>query len=240
MIAAGLAGDHERAETCLRELLAITESRGERQLRAYALWTRALSDWRQGRPHDTRRLLESSLRLLQMPGSTEPYGTARCIEMMAWVAAGERRYQRAAILLGAADALWTQVGIPFATLRHLIGDHETCERQARTGLGDAAFTDAYARGQALAYVDAVAHGLDQRQPETPAPDDGSTGLTRRERQVADLLAEGLSNKEIASRLVISRRTAESHVEHILTKLGFTSRTQVAAWKAAQPSPDQIS
>jgi non-specific serine/threonine protein kinase len=54
-------------------------------------------------------------------------------------------------------------------------------------------------------------------------------LTRRERQVADLVSRGLTNKQIAAKLVISQRTAQGHVEHILTKLGFTSRAQIAAW-----------
>jgi DNA-binding NarL/FixJ family response regulator len=62
---------------------------------------------------------------------------------------------------------------------------------------------------------------------------GITELTRREREIADLVAEGLSNKDIATKLVISQRTAETHVEHILTKLGFTSRAQIAAWAAEQ-------
>ena len=50
--------------------------------------------------------------------------------------------------------------------------------------------------------------------------------------MARLIAGGRSNKEIAAELVISQRTAEGHVERILTKLGFTSRAQVAAWVAA--------
>jgi DNA-binding CsgD family transcriptional regulator len=54
-------------------------------------------------------------------------------------------------------------------------------------------------------------------------------LTKRERQVAHLVARGLSNKQIATELFISPHTAQGHVEHILTKLGFTSRTQIAAW-----------
>ena len=54
--------------------------------------------------------------------------------------------------------------------------------------------------------------------------------------MARLLARGRSNKEIAAELVISQRTAEGHVERILTKLGFTSRAQVAAW-VASPSDD---
>lgn len=54
-------------------------------------------------------------------------------------------------------------------------------------------------------------------------------LTRREREIAELVAEGLTNREIATKLFISERTAESHVEQIRGKLGFRSRTQVAAW-----------
>ncbi|EWM17814.1 response regulator transcription factor, partial [Kutzneria sp. 744] len=51
----------------------------------------------------------------------------------------------------------------------------------------------------------------------------------RERQVADLVAAGASNKEIAARLVISIRTAEKHLANITKKLAFTSRSQLAAW-----------
>lgn len=56
-----------------------------------------------------------------------------------------------------------------------------------------------------------------------------TVLTPREREVAGLVAEGLSNRQIAEKLYVSERTAETHVQNILTKLGFTSRTQVAGW-----------
>ncbi|MFF0494244.1 ATP-binding protein [Nocardia sp. NPDC004068] len=55
------------------------------------------------------------------------------------------------------------------------------------------------------------------------------GLSRREREVARLVAQGLSNREIAAALVLSERTAQNHVQHILTKLGFTKRAQIAAW-----------
>jgi DNA-binding NarL/FixJ family response regulator len=67
---------------------------------------------------------------------------------------------------------------------------------------------------------------------SPASGSGMT-LTPRERTVADLVAEGLTNKAIAADLVISVRTVEGHVERTLAKLGFTSRAQVAGWVAAQ-------
>jgi DNA-binding CsgD family transcriptional regulator len=61
---------------------------------------------------------------------------------------------------------------------------------------------------------------------------GSGPLTRREREIAILVAQGLSNRHIAAVSHISERTVESHVQHILGKLGFSNRTQIAAWVAA--------
>jgi DNA-binding NarL/FixJ family response regulator len=69
--------------------------------------------------------------------------------------------------------------------------------------------------------------------ETAAPAPVAGGLSRRETDVARLMTEGLSDKEIGRRLFISERTVESHARNILTKLGFTTRTQVAAWMAVQ-------
>jgi len=62
---------------------------------------------------------------------------------------------------------------------------------------------------------------------------GPTLLSRREREVAALVARGLTNREIARTLVVSERTAENHVQHILTKLGFGSRAQIAAWTVSE-------
>jgi DNA-binding CsgD family transcriptional regulator len=98
------------------------------------------------------------------------------------------------------------------------GDLARAERTARDAdrlaraLGMAAYTD---RTRALvAHLDRVGR---------------SGALSPREAEVAELVAQGLTNRQIAERLVISERTAENHVQHILTKLGFTTRSQIAAW-----------
>jgi non-specific serine/threonine protein kinase len=79
---------------------------------------------------------------------------------------------------------------------------------------------------------AIRYALDERAPATAAPrPDGA--LTRRENEVAALIAEGKTNKEIAAKLLIARRTVEAHIEHILGKLGFISRTQIAVWVVEQ-------
>ncbi len=63
----------------------------------------------------------------------------------------------------------------------------------------------------------------------------TTELSSREHEVARLVTDGLTNRQIAKRLVISERTAQNHVQHILTKLGFSTRSQIAAWMSTRPS-----
>ena len=75
---------------------------------------------------------------------------------------------------------------------------------------------------------ALDEGPREHQDATPTDPDEQL-LTPREREIATLVAEGLTNRQIASRLTISPRTAEGHVERILTKLGFTTRTQIVTW-----------
>ena len=78
-----------------------------------------------------------------------------------------------------------------------------------------------------------AAGRDQPVDGVPdaQPPAASIALSRREKEVAQLLAQGLSNREIAARLYLSERTVDNHVHHILDKLGFDSRVQIATWMA---------
>ncbi|CAN5457270.1 hypothetical protein BH11ACT8_BH11ACT8_00620 [soil metagenome] len=64
-------------------------------------------------------------------------------------------------------------------------------------------------------------------------------LTRRESEISLLVADGLANRAIAEKLVISQRTAEGHVENVLSKLGFSSRTQIAAWITERRSASMV-
>jgi non-specific serine/threonine protein kinase len=240
--AAGLAGDEERAVACHQEVLALTKAGGEfirSWYSAWSLWGLGAAAWRRGDLNRAAGLQQQSLRLWE--GLNERMGSPWCVEVLAWIAASGRQYDRAAALLGAAATLWRSISTTLDCCEHLAGHHRDCERQARQALGEAAFQAAYHRGLELPAADVAAFALQQlrekppRKPPAPAVSDGAP-LTLRELQVARLIAGGRSNKEIAAELVISRRTAENHVEHILTKLGFTSRAQVAAWVAA-PQPD---
>ncbi|MBL8160831.1 MAG: response regulator transcription factor [Anaerolineae bacterium] len=85
--------------------------------------------------------------------------------------------------------------------------------------------------QALAYAHSVFASYDLSVPHLQPDKEihALSDLTRREREVARLIAQGRSNREIADELVVSERTVEGHVSNILSKLGFRSRAQVSAW-----------
>jgi DNA-binding CsgD family transcriptional regulator len=106
----------------------------------------------------------------------------------------------------------------------------TLERRGAPGDRDRARSLA-----SVAVVDAARLGMETVLSRAKVLDVGlgasRTRLSRREREIAGHVAVGLSNREIAELLVLSERTVETHVQHILTKLGFRSRTQIAAWAA---------
>jgi DNA-binding NarL/FixJ family response regulator len=236
VIAAGLAGDEGRVVACHRELAALAEASSEyirRAYSAYPLWALGAAAWRRGDLDRASGLEQQSLRLL----SDDRMGRTFCVEALAWIAASRNQHERAAVLLGAATGQWQSIGTTLDSHQPLAGHHRDCERQARQALGEAAYQAVCRRGLDLPAGDVLAYALEQSPGKPPAPAvSDEAPLTRRELQVARLIAGGRSNREIAVELVISQRTAENPVEHILTKLGFTSRAQVAAWAAAS-QPD---
>ena len=214
-----------------RACLALTEHAGETLLRSWTLWIAGLALWFRGDADAAQDLVMQSLRLKRP--IAEPMGIAVVLETIAWVAAATDP-ARAATLLGAAQNEWDKVDTAPRFVPGVGRPHSEAMDAARAGLGDAAFDLAWSHGRSLDQAAAIALGLQEPEPAARTATGGGSrtshsALTPRERQIAELVHKGLSNKEIAESLVISPRTAETHVEHILTKLGFTKRTQIAAW-----------
>jgi DNA-binding CsgD family transcriptional regulator len=232
--ALALLGDVERATWCHQEFLRITEPAEECFHRAYALWTLGLSVLHQGDLERATALIQQSIALRR--GIRDLTGLGWSQESLAWAEGAAAHHERAATLLGAADLLWEVMGRPLETYQHMYPLHEACEREARARLGDARFAASFQKGRELGVDGGIAYALEEEQTApapTPESDTGAV-LTQREREIADLVAEGLSNRQIAARLMISVRTAETHTQHILTKLGFRSRAQIASWVVGQP------
>ncbi|MDV7351934.1 protein kinase [Rhodococcus oxybenzonivorans] len=227
-LAHGLSGRMDQAIECHERALAITEAHGETMYRSHSLWALGIAVWKRGDASRSVRLIEQSLKLTKQVRS--PRVAAASLEALAWISFERRDALRAATLMGAADGLAQSIGSTAVIHTSLVLYHEEYAEKARQELGDKAFSAAHRKGEQLGFDAAIAYALHEQQADTStSATEASTRLTKRERQVADLVAEGLTNQAIADRLVISPRTAQGHVEHILAKLGFTSRTQVAAW-----------
>ena len=140
----------------------------------------------------------------------------------------------AAQLLGAADTVRTRVGAN--VMQFLAPSLARAESSAAMALGATRFEAELEAGKRLSRDRALELALGKHQQGAAASGNASTGpLGKREADVARLIADGLSNKQIGTRLFISERTADSHVRSILNKLGFNSRAQIAAWMT---SPDK--
>lgn len=229
-LAAHLAGDSSRAHACLREAQAESEACAETYGRSVVHWMRGVVLFDEGDLQGAERAIRESLELRQSMG--DYLGMAHCVEVLAWVATGAAAYERAARLLGIAEALWQLTGATF--FPHLRDRDEECRRNLEGALDRDVLYSSIDAGARMSVEEGVTYAMgatpESTTPRTEEKQDFH-GLTRRQREIAALVAEGLSNREIAAQLVISQRTAETHVENILTKLGFTSRAQIATWVA---------
>jgi non-specific serine/threonine protein kinase len=203
---------HREALGVLHQLMGISAHRQGDFPRACALYRKYLA---------TGRELGSTFHISNVLGQ---FGT---------LAAHLGQSERGARLIGASAVFHESSGTrPIPLTEALIADGLLT---ARRMLGDRALERALAQGRALSSADAIAEAL-------AVDPSGTTGghaptragpLTPREEEVAALIARGLTNRQIAAELVVTERTAAAHVEHILGKLGFSSRTQIGVWAAAQ-------
>jgi predicted ATPase/DNA-binding CsgD family transcriptional regulator len=155
------------------------------------------------------------------------------LDALGWHAAGSGRPQLAARLLGAAETV--QAGVGASVLPYLLPLVAEAAESTAARLGAPAYQAEFDAGRRMNRDDAIALALGEPAAADagPASRNGAPSpLGRRETEVARLVADGLSNKQIGARLLISEHTVDSHVRNILNKLGFSSRAQIAAWTAA--------
>ena len=232
-LARGLNAEAEAGLAVLNECIERSSQLGEVGWRSWAQWAVTQIEIPYGTLDRAEAAAKKALELQQMLEIR--LGMALSIDTLACIAERRDHHTRAAELFGAASVLWHMVGASPGSYVGIDEHHRRHTELARRALGDAAYEAAYTRGSQLAIDQAVDLALETKRAEAkPAePTPAETPLTRREQQIAELVAEGLTNRDIAARLIISQRTAEAHVEHILTKLGFSSRTQIATWIAGQ-------
>ncbi|MBY8861951.1 LuxR C-terminal-related transcriptional regulator [Nocardia sp. CA2R105] len=234
-----------RAGVTARQGIAMADRCGERWSKSSALWALGYHHQVHGEYDEAVAAICAGLEIQRE--FHDPIGTSLLIETLAWTVAARGEHRRAARLLGAVASEWQRIGTSIETFGpYLNNPHVRCERTVSAALPEDVLHAEYERGASLDHKQAI-DCADDRRRHTPvsstseeAPADSADELlTPRERQVAELVAQGLSNRRIAERLVVSRRTIEHHVENIFGKLGFSSRTQVAAWTAHRHGPDSV-
>jgi len=213
-------------ETCM-SALELSDQRGEGWARGYALTGAAICHRQLGSLGEAERFSKEGLE--QQREFQDPICTAHLLENLAMLAITSGRLNEAARLVHCAAATWSALGTTVEAFGpHMARDYmRTAELVAGTlGAGEFEAGGESYRELSLSEIISLALG-DRSAPAAKVRQEQR--LTAREQQIAELIAEGLSNKVIAETLVISPRTVGSHVEHILAKLNFSSRAQIATW-----------
>jgi predicted ATPase/DNA-binding NarL/FixJ family response regulator len=226
------AGEAEQAACWFTRCADLCQVSGNVWYHAYSQWGLAVVALLRGDHEGARRLGCEALRTIRC--MDDAMGVVLCLDALAWAAAARREAIRAATLAAAAERAWAAIpATPAAPLR---AHHDGALAAARAVLPGTEYRAAFAKGSAMDRAGAIAFALGEParpRPDADRPGAGPGQLTRRERDVATLVAQGTSNSQIAAVLVISVRTVETHVQHIMDKLGCSSRAQIAAWSAAR-------
>ena len=240
-----LQGDYARARALCEEALALTHELGSTgmELAPAAFVNLGLAALGQGDHERARASFEETLRRGQNLG-TKPQ-VIDTLEGMASLAEALGEAARAAHLWGAAEAAREATGIVLSPGERAL--HEPYLASARSQLGESAWEAALAEGRAMSLEGAAEYALSKEvetaRPTSPAPLEEPSPdrapvvtLTPRENEVGILVSKELTNRQIASQLMLSEHTVATHVRNILKKLGLHSRTQIAAWFTERPLP----
>jgi predicted ATPase/DNA-binding CsgD family transcriptional regulator len=152
-------------------------------------------------------------------------GACDVLEALAGAVADQQRFEEAARLFGAAQSLRDMTGYARFPVRQ--AGHVSDVAHTRQALGTDRFATAWAEGADLSLEDAVAYAQRGRG-RRKRPSHGWNSLTPTELQIVELVAQGLTNPQIGDRLFISKRTVQTHLSHVFTKLGVSTRAELAA------------
>jgi DNA-binding CsgD family transcriptional regulator len=178
---------------------------------------------RRGRARDSERLHHEALAVRQQHGFLP--GVVESLEALAQLAADCESFRESARLLAATSNLRASNGL--ARPPADVAEYDMCVALLREKLGPEEFADAWDGGHALTVDDAVAYAARARG-ERKRPSSGWDALTPMENRVVALAAEGLTNPQIAERLFVARGTVKIHLSHIFSKLGVSTRAELAA------------
>jgi DNA-binding CsgD family transcriptional regulator len=145
------------------------------------------------------------------------------LEVLADLAGEAGSYRDAARLFGAAQVIRQRIGV--VRFKIYEAGYQASVSALRDALGEKDFDAAWAEGAALSTEEAIAYARRGRG-ERKRPTSGWASLTPAERDVVRLVSEGLGNNDIATRLFVSPRTVQTHLTHVYTKLGLSSRVQL--------------
>jgi DNA-binding CsgD family transcriptional regulator len=224
-------GKLDEAHTHFERVDTMGKPRGEMWARSYATDGLGYIALARGDLCEASSFALEGLRLAAAFDDT--IGLAFAIELVAWTAAADGHPARAAMFLGAATRLWGSFGQQLYGSPFWQERREAWSTAARKALGTAAFDAAHRRGASLSHAELLELAL---MSENSRATTLSSTLSSREREIAELVAQGRTNREIADRLFLSHRTVEGHVSHALEKLGLRRRSQLAVWISSNPIP----